>query len=259
MPSDLPSTSGEPSSHPSLTPSESAQPSSGPSSVPSSQPSSMPSISPNACSVADGFPCGVSSSSTCENVICCSGNSVNCPGLDRYCGTDCPIARNFVSDPPGEERYGDGLMFEMKARSKDVAITSLATKTYALRDSTTGTFGVEVWTKSGTMVGYESDVNAWTKIADKMVTATRYNMLQLPDFVTPVQIPAGQIQSFYVTHKNCGKASYAVSLVPFNTLAKQDDNLQLFSGYWREYPFGFIGTEAEARTWNGVMTYVTKD
>eukprot|EP00984_Skeletonema_dohrnii_P037607 scaffold39855_cov161-Skeletonema_dohrnii-CCMP3373.AAC.1 len=56
MPSDSPSTSGEPSSQPSLTPSESAQPSSGPSSVPSYLPSIRPSTSTQPSDVPSLFP-----------------------------------------------------------------------------------------------------------------------------------------------------------------------------------------------------------
>ena len=143
-------------------------------------------------------------------------------------------------------------MFEVKARDTDLAITTLSTRTYAL-SGTAGTFGIEVWTKIGTMVGFESNVSAWTKIADTTVTSGSWAMLQMPAFSPPVQILAGQTQSFYVTHKDGGKALWSGGGPAVNTLAKEDANLQVFHGYYNAYSFGGRG----AATWNGVMTYMT--
>ena len=145
----------------------------------------------------------------------------------------------------------DGNMFEVKAKDKDLAITTLSTRTYALYGAS-GTFGVEVWTKPGTMIGFESNQSAWTKVADVSFTAGPWEMLQFPEFATPVHIAAGQTQSFYVTHKDGGKAIFSGN-TGVNTLANEDANLQLFSGYYNVYLFGGRG----AGTWNGVMTYVT--
>ena len=143
-------------------------------------------------------------------------------------------------------------MFEVKAKDKALAITTLATRTYALGGAT-GTFGVEVWTKPGTMVGFETNMAAWTKIADVSFNASPWAMLQFPDFATPVQIAAGATQSFYVTHKNGGKALWTGGGPTRNTLADEDANLQIFHGYYNAYSFAGRG----AGTWNGVMTYVT--
>ena len=143
-------------------------------------------------------------------------------------------------------------MFEVKAKDNALAITTLATRTYAVSGAS-GTFGVEVWTKQGTMIGFQSSMASWTKIADVSFNSGSWQMLQFPDFDTPVQIAAGQTQSFYVTHKDGGKALWTGGSPTVNTLAKEDESLQIFHGHYNAYLFGGKG----AGTWNGVLTYMT--
>ena len=184
----------------------------------------------------------------------CCGNGI-CEANESYatCFDDC-IEGPFDLPTPlcGSCYLQDGNMFEVKAKDKALAITSLATRTYAVNGAT-GTFGVEVWTKPGTMVGFESNMAAWTLVADVSFTSGSWAMLQFPDFDTPVQIAAGATQSFYVTHKDGGKALWTGGSPTRNTLADEDDNLQIFHGYYNVHSFGGRG----AGTWNGVMTYVT--
>jgi hypothetical protein len=185
----------------------------------------------------------------------CCGNGICEAGAESFhtCFDDCHDGPFDQPTPLCSTCYiQDGNMFEVKAKDKDLAITTLATRTYAVSGAT-GTFGVEVWTKQGTMVGFESNMGAWTKIADASFNSSPWEMLQFPDFANPVHIAAGQTQSFYVTHKDGGKALWTGGSPVRNTLASEDDNLQLFHGYYNVYSFGGRG----AGTWNGVMTYVT--
>jgi hypothetical protein len=145
----------------------------------------------------------------------------------------------------------DGNMFEVKAKDEDLAITTLSTRTYALWGAA-GTFGVEVWTKPGTMIGFEHDQSAWTKVADHSFTAGAWEMIQFPEFETPVHIAAGQTQSFYVAFKDGAVALFSSIDAP-NTMVSEDAKLQLFNGYYNVAGFGGKGQG----TWNGAMTYVT--
>ena len=85
-------------------------------------------------------------------------------------------------------------MFDVEAKGSKIAITSLKMRTYSA-----GSLRAEVWTKSGTMIGYEQDSTAWTKILDHTLDFSAWELKQLPDFASPVEIAAGERQAFYVT------------------------------------------------------------
>ena len=96
----------------------------------------------------------------CGNGICESGETFD------SCFDDCVEGPYEVTADMCQTCYAqDGNMFEVKAKDKALAITTLSTRTYALYGAS-GTFGVEVWTKPGTMIGFESNQSAWTKVAD---------------------------------------------------------------------------------------------
>ena len=115
----------------------------------------------------------------------------------------------------------------------------------------------KVWTKAGTMAGYEHNQAAWTKVADHtFLGAAAWNILQFPAFNEPVHISAGETQSFYVIHKNGGKALFSGGHADgFNSLDSEDDNLQIFRGYYNVYPFA--GKGGGSNTWQGTLTYMS--
>ena len=143
-------------------------------------------------------------------------------------------------------------MFQVKAKNKDLAITSLTMRNYEQ-----GTVVAEVWTKTGTMIGYESNKAAWTKIADATFTPTSsWAMLKFPAFDTPVHISAGQTQSFYVTRTSGNLLWTTSTSANLNVLANEDDNLQFFHGYYNAYETAGFGGKGFG-TWNGELHYVT--
>lgn len=137
-------------------------------------------------------------------------------------------------------------MFDVQAKDSKIAITSLKMRTY-----TTGSLRAEVWTKSGTMIGYEKDSTAWTKILDQTLGFSAWELKQLPDFASPVEIAAGERQAFYVTLA-AGNVLYAMGS-SYSTISGEDSNLKIFEGTSNQYPFGSKGGPT---IWNGEITYV---
>lgn len=88
-----------------------------------------------------------------------------------------------------------GCMFEIRA------LTDLVIRNIEIRMNEERKVAIEVFTKSDTYVGFESNQNAWKSVANVMVDG------QGPDTSTPVPsdsfddvaVPSGMLQSFYVT------------------------------------------------------------
>ncbi|KAL3806904.1 hypothetical protein ACHAXA_011484, partial [Cyclostephanos tholiformis] len=139
------------------------------------------------------------------------------------CTVESPTSRSCV--------MRNGVMFDVLAKTTAISITSIAINV------NNGTI-VQVWTKTGTSVGFEADMSYWTKIKEFNFSGTGMITIPLSQTVT---ITAGQRRAFYVTMA-AGNA-YVIygknrTTDTASTIIVQDTYLLVDAGSAVKYPFG---------------------
>ena len=140
-----------------------------------------------------------------------------------------------------------GIMFDIQAIN---AITILC---YDV-NLAVGTTNVEIYTKTGTHVGFTGTPAAWTLVGTAInVTSAGVNLPTYIPIAVNVSIGAGAVQAFYITRTTAGGPSvdYTNGTAVGNTLAS-DANLILKQGTGKDYPFG---TNFTTRNFNGTVYY----
>lgn len=119
-----------------------------------------------------------------------------------------------------------------------------------LYGGTTATY--EIYYKSGTYVGSETNAAAWTLAGsvNSLYVAANNVPTAIPITINVV-IPAGQTYGFYVTNTASGGINYTSSAVTNVTLAT-DANLSVIGGVGKSYPFG---STYSYRLFNGTVHY----
>lgn len=141
--------------------------------------------------------------------------------------------------PYGENNSQDGIMFDIEAIS-DVTVTGFSAN---LCD--TGPYDMEIYTKTGTHIGFEANAAAWTLIGNAVGVATVGPDLETPiPIVINVPIPAGQVAAFYVTesantgnnmcYTDGGSPPQPAPYIP----VLQDANIIVYEGTGKDYAFG---------------------
>ncbi len=132
----------------------------------------------------------------------------------------------------------NGNMFDVTTFGNPITITSLDL-------NLAGTNTVDLYTKSGTYVGYDTTPSAWTLVATATVVSAGTGVPSI--FTVPnIVLPANAVTGFYVT-TTTGELNYTNGA---NTYSNSD--LELTLGIGKEYPFG---TSFSPRTWNGTINY----
>lgn len=114
-----------------------------------------------------------------------------------------------------------------------------------------GTTNIEVYTKSGTWVGFDSTPAAWTQVADVLnVTGAGVNLPTHVSF-SPIFFPTGT-SALYVTTTGLG-VNYTDGTGVGNVAASNSD-LSILQGAGIQYK---LATTFTPRIWNGTIYYST--
>lgn len=135
-----------------------------------------------------------------------------------------------------------GNMIDIEA-TQEITVQAFDIHTYS-----SASVRVLVYTKPGTYVGFDKDISGWDLICDTTVVGQGSpNPTHIPESaVTPVVIPEGQVQAFYITLTE-SKIRYT------NGIVTADDGIMTITqSAGKKYPFG--DTYAN-RIWNGVVYY----
>lgn len=156
------------------------------------------------------------------------------------------LAGNLTSTFAGGNGQS-GNMFDVAAIN-DVTIDGMD-----VHIGSTSTETVEIWTKTGSYVGFTGNASAWTLIGSVSVTGQGAgNATPLPaNSFTPVTITAGNTQAFYVTLTTSTNIDYTNG-TNLGGIFAQNADLQFFEGVGNAYPFG---GSFSPRVWNGTLYY----
>ncbi|MFT6923584.1 MAG: hypothetical protein ACJA1C_002599 [Crocinitomicaceae bacterium] len=169
----------------------------------------------------------------------CLGDTVTITAF----GPGTPLTTTFVG---GNNHRGN--MFD---------IVALSTVTIESFDGhPMGDTDYEIYYKTGTFVGSETNAAAWTLVgsAANVIAQPMGTPTAIPINIG-VTIPAGQTYSFYVTSTNLAVSqNYTDGSAPGAVFAS-DANIQFLEGAGMEYPFGAGGSVFSPRIWNGNINY----
>lgn len=134
-----------------------------------------------------------------------------------------------------------GNMFDL------TAINTVTISGFDISASTYGAVNIEVYYKSGTYVGNETNSGAWTLLGSTTVTGAGSGN---PVFVNigGVTVPAGETYGIYLSYNN------TVYTTGANTYSNSDISLTLGAG-----KASLFGTTYSPRTWNGTVYYTTNE
>ncbi|MDO8999684.1 MAG: T9SS type A sorting domain-containing protein [Bacteroidota bacterium] len=140
-----------------------------------------------------------------------------------------------------------GIMFDIQAIN---AITVLCFE----MNLNVGTTNMEIYTKTGTHVGFQNNAAAWTLVGNAAnVTSAGVNLPTNIPIPLAVGIGAGLVQAFYITRTTAfgPTGAYTNGTGVGNTLAFNAD-LILKEGTGKDYPFG---ASFAPRSFNGRVFY----
>jgi hypothetical protein len=188
---------------------------------------------------------GTPQAGCCGNGMCEAGSGESFES--QVCLSDCADGPFEIKSPLCSSCYiQDGHMFDMEAKGKDLAIQSIKFRNYAA-----GT--AEVWTRSGTHSGFAYSNAGWTQVATAATTVGSWTMQEII-LDTPVLVAAGQRQAFYITQEANTNLLYTAGS-NINNIAFQDDNMMIYEGPPKVYPFGGQNSPA---IFNGEFGYLLK-
>lgn len=142
-----------------------------------------------------------------------------------------------------------GNMFDINA------ITDVTVQSFDIHGDTGATFDVEVYAKSGTYVGSETDPGAWTLIGTAPGVVSNGDGVATPlGLALGYAMAAGETHAFYVTPTDfsTGGFNYTNGNAVGDVFAS-DANIEFLEGAGSGYPFN--GTLFSPRVWNGNIIY----
>ncbi|HEY6160876.1 MAG TPA: hypothetical protein VI112_06620, partial [Bacteroidia bacterium] len=158
----------------------------------------------------------------------------------------CPAANNLVTLYASNNGQR-GIMFDI------TAINCVVIRCFEI-SMDPGTTNVEIYTKTGTHVGFQNNSLAWTLVG----TATNVvgNGANVPTSIpisVNVTINATNTQAFYITRTQAGGpiVDYTNGTLVGNVYAS-DANIQVKEGTGKDYPFG---ASFSPRDFNGTIYY----
>lgn len=147
------------------------------------------------------------------------------------------ITTTFVSTTGASS---GGNMFDITTFGNALNVTSLEVNV-----DTTGTFNLDVYTKSGTYVGSQTNSGAWTLVSSATgITGQGQDnrtFVDIPDFT----LAANSVTGIYVATNTTIRYTSGA-----NTFSNGDLQLDLGAGIG-----GLFGNVFTPRTWNGTITY----
>ena len=142
-----------------------------------------------------------------------------------------------------------GNMFDINA------VTDVTVQSFDIHGDTGATFDVEVYAKSGTYIGSETDPGAWTLIGTAPGVVSNGDGVATPlGLALNYAMAAGETHAFYVTPTDfsTGGFNYTNGTGVGNVFAS-DANIEFLEGAGSGYPFN--GTLFSPRVFNGNIIY----
>ncbi|THJ29797.1 hypothetical protein E8K88_17915, partial [Lampropedia aestuarii] len=149
------------------------------------------------------------------------------------------FAQQTLDSPPPWGNNRQGVMFDVAA-SNDVTITGFGIYPYV--DMNDVTF--EVYTRSGTYAGFESNPSEWTLIGTAGVTGSASELVDIPVTLNTA-IESGASQAFYITSTGPYNIRYRATTSPSGTAFIGDANIDILVGAGVVYPFDNANSERE--------------
>lgn len=137
-----------------------------------------------------------------------------------------------------------GNMFDVVNLTGDLTVTGLDLNLDA------GTWGLEVYKKSGTWVGSNTDSNLWSLVDTGAVTSLAANVATFFD-ITDFLLDGAATTGLYVTLTASTAMNYTNGTAVGNVFADNGD-LQILEGAGIAYPFS---GSFQPRIWNGSIYY----
>ena len=151
----------------------------------------------------------------------------------------------------GNEHQGN--MFDIEAFGNSLVVTGLT-----IHKQTTNTSTLEVYIKTGTYVGSESNAGDWTLVSSNSVTGAAGSDGSLTHGVgtfvdvTDFSLSANSITGIYVTFNDPLNASSNRMNYTNGSNVYSNADLELSLGVGKSYPFD---STFSPRTWNGIIHY----
>ncbi|WP_163411588.1 BspA family leucine-rich repeat surface protein, partial [Flavobacterium ajazii] len=138
-----------------------------------------------------------------------------------------------LATPYNSDNSNKGVMFNIVTGATPITITSFDMN---LIGTVTGIF--EIYYKSGTYVGSESNAAAWTLAGSASVTSLGTNQTTPIPLALSIPIPANTTFAFYITNNNpIIPAGVRYTNGTYTTLAS-DSYMSIAGGIGKAYPFG---------------------
>ena len=146
--------------------------------------------------------------------------------------SQCTSPSSSISSPYNSNNGQRGAMFDITATNA-VTILCFDANLYA---GTTANY--EIYYKSGSYIGFETNAAAWTLVGSTTGLASLGNNTPTPiPIMVNVGIPAGQTYAFYITNDFGAGLSYTDGTSGTALLAS-DANISMNGGIGKSYPFG---------------------
>jgi len=115
-----------------------------------------------------------------------------------------------------------------------------------------GTYEIEVYKKSGTWVGFNSNAAAWTLVGSGLVTSAGQNKASFFD-VADFVLDANAVTGLYITSKLANQGIFLYTNgTAVGDIAASNADLQILQGAGVSYAFSDTYTP---RIWNGSIEY----
>ncbi len=176
------------------------------------------------------------------DVAVCAGSSVTLNGSASASGSATGDLSTTFAGGNGQ----NGNMFDISVL-QNVTITDFDVNSYS------GTGNFEVYYKSGSYVGSETNSAAWTLLATATNVVSNGSGVATPlNLGLNLNLTAGQTYSFYITGTN-QSVNYTNGTLVGNVYAANTE-LIIYEGVGKSYPFG---STYSPRIWNGTIHYTT--
>ncbi len=160
-----------------------------------------------------------------------------------YSKAQCPASTNTLNGAFNGNNSFNGVMFDVRA-SNDIVITCFDINVDA------GPHTIEVYTRSGTHVGFEADAAAWSLVGTTNVTSAGNNIPTPLPLAINTSILAGESSAFYIT--TTGTTMNYTNGTGVGNVLVGDTNIELLEGSGKQYPFA---ATFRPRVFNGNIFY----
>lgn len=167
-------------------------------------------------------------------------------GLLFYSDCQCTTSSN-ITTTYAQNNGQDGIMFDL------FAINDITVSCFDVNWDP-GTFNYEVYFKSGTAQGFQTNSGAWTLVGSGSGVTSAGNGNPTPIALnSSVGVCSGELVSFYITNTGAGHANLNYTNgTSLGNVFVSDANIQVREMYGKAYPFS---SSYSPRVFNGTIYY----